>query len=129
MNPCYTSPSISCSGSDSCDVETDVFWLETLRDYDIGRPLPLSFDRQRISLNDRTERVWSIVFNFDSNLLSAFVDFSSTMNTTIDYLVFTSYYIFLFKLTNGEKDLCVGRNIAVRYKSQLYHLNDTFVNT
>jgi hypothetical protein len=112
MNPCHTSPSVT---------KTDV--------YDVGRPLSLLTDRQRISINDRTDRVWSVTFNFDSNLLCALLDYASMMNTTLDYLAFTCYYVFLFKLTNGEKDLCVGRNIDVGYQSKLHDFIDKVVNT
>ncbi len=92
-------------------IETDAFWLETLHDYKIDRLLPLPYDRQRLSLKDQTNHVWSTTFNFDSNLSSIFRDWVSIMNTTPDHLAFTCYYIFLFKLTNGERDLCVGRNM------------------
>lgn len=129
MNLCYTSPSANCCCSDSSGTKTDTFWLENLRNYDIGRSLSLPTDRQRISVNHRADRVWSIMFNFDSKLSCAFLDYASIMNTTLEYLAFTCYYVFLFKITNGERDLCVGRNIVVRYQSELHDLNNILVNT
>ncbi|CAF0819172.1 unnamed protein product [Didymodactylos carnosus] len=40
--------------------------------------------------------------------------YAQTMNVTMFQLFLTCYYIFLFKLTNGEKDLCIGiRNVNI----------------
>ena len=103
--------------------ETDVFWTETLRDYEISQPLQLLCDRQRISPTDHTDHIWSITFNFDSKLFWAFRNWVSIMNTTAEYLAFTSYYIFLFKLTNGERDLCVGRNITITHQPESQFIN------
>ncbi|CAF4595080.1 unnamed protein product, partial [Didymodactylos carnosus] len=41
----------------------------------------------------------------------------------------TIYYVFLFKLTNGEKDLCIGTMSANRYRQQLQKMIGMFVNT
>lgn len=120
MNPCYTSASINCSCLDSSVTESDAFWFEILRDYEIERPVVLPTDRQRISINNRTYRVWSVPCNFDSKLTRALLNNALVTNTTLDYLVFTCYYVFLFKLTNGERDLCVGRNIGVQCQSELH---------
>ncbi len=105
--------------------EADAFWVETLRDYEIDRPLPLHCDRRRLSATSRTNDVWSITFNFDSNLSSVFMDYMSLMSKTLDELTFACYYVFLFKITNGERDLCVGRNIGVGYQLELHHPIDT----
>lgn len=98
--------------------ETNLFWVETLRDYETSQTLQLLCDRQRISPADHTDHTWSITFNFDSKLFLAFQNWISTLNTTAEYLAFTSYYIFLFKLTNGERDLCVSRNISIKQQPE-----------
>ena len=38
------------------------------------------------------------------------------------------YYVFLFKLTNGERDLCIGMNTHGRYKEELMSVIGMFVN-
>ena len=99
------------------------FVSETLRDGDISQPVQLLCDRQRISPTDHTDQIWSITFNFDSKLFWAFHNWISIMNTTAEYLAFTSYYIFLFKLTNGQRDLCVGRNIIITHQLESQFIN------
>jgi hypothetical protein len=109
-------------------MEADVFWLETFRDFEDGKPLSLPYDRQRISIKHQTNHIWSATFNFESNLSSSFRNWIFKLNTTPDYLAFTCYYIFLFKLTNGERDLCVGRNINLTNQPELQNLINTTVN-
>ncbi|CAF1668429.1 unnamed protein product, partial [Adineta ricciae] len=50
-------------------------------------------------------------------------------DTTPEYLLLACYYAFLFKLTNGEQDLCIGMNINGRYKDELHSIIGSFVTT
>lgn len=113
MNSSHIPPSITS--------QSDAFWYEMLHNYEIERLLSLPSDRQRISSNDRTCHAWSTIFNFDTNLSCVLLNYASLMNTTLDYLTFTCYYVFLFKLTNGEKDLCIGRKIDRHHQSDSHH--------
>ena len=101
MNGCPPLPSA---------IETEPQLLETLYNYKTNRSLLLPSDRQRISHQDRKSLVWSFAFHFEPNLAYAFLESASMMETTPELLTFTSYYIFLFKLTAGETDLCIGRS-------------------
>jgi non-ribosomal peptide synthetase component F len=47
---------------------------------------------------------------------------------TLEYLALGCYYAFLFKLTNGERDLCIGMNTHGRYKEELIPIIGMFVN-
>ena len=126
INQCrLSSPSIKCSCSNSLSTDTVsiTFWHEILRDYESDRILPLPNDRQLVCVDARTDRVWSITFYFNSDISRALVDYASTANTTPKLLLLTCYYIFLFKLTNGEKDLCVWQNISVQQQFQLFGVN------
>jgi non-ribosomal peptide synthetase component F len=104
------------------------FWLDALRDCELDRPLPLPFDRHRVSADDRSGRGTSISFDFGTSLSQAFLTYVSMNNTTAEYLALASYYAFLFKLTNGEPDLCIGMNTHGRYKPELYSVIGMFVN-
>ncbi|CAF3071773.1 unnamed protein product [Rotaria sp. Silwood2] len=106
----------------------NVFWLETLRDYAIDRPLSLPFDRYRVSNEQRTGRGISVSFTFGSDISSAFLKYAVMSNTTFEQLSLACYYAFLFKLTNGERDLCVGMNIHGRYRNELHPIIGMFVN-
>ncbi|CAF4091189.1 unnamed protein product, partial [Adineta steineri] len=44
------------------------------------------------------------------------------------HIALACYYIFLFKLTNGQKDLCIGINTHGRYKDELMSIIGMFVN-
>ena len=58
----------------------------------------------------RTGRGTSISFDFDQDLSHHFLTYSSSNNIKPQHLALAIYYVFLFKLTNGEKDLCIGMN-------------------
>ena len=105
-----------------------MFWLNTLRDCRIDQLLPLPFDRYRLSDEHRTGRGISVSFDFDEHLSHDFLAYSSSNNITLEYLALACYYVFLFKLTNGERDLCIGVNTDGRYKKELMPVIGTFVN-
>ncbi|CAF4066371.1 unnamed protein product, partial [Rotaria magnacalcarata] len=104
------------------------FWLEALCNYAIDQPLSLPFDRYRLSDEQRTGRGVSVSFHFGQELSSAFLIYARMSNTTLEQLSLACYYVFLFKLTNGEQDLCVGMNIDGRYKDELHPIIGMFAN-
>ncbi|CAF1575222.1 unnamed protein product [Rotaria sordida] len=106
-----------------------MFWLDTLRDYKTDHSLPLPFDRYRLSDEYRTGREMSVSFDFGEDLSHVFLAYSSSNSITALQLALACYYAFLFKLTNGEKDLCIGMNTHGRYKEELMSVIGMFVNT
>jgi non-ribosomal peptide synthetase component F len=105
-----------------------MFWLDALHDCNLDQSLSLPFDRYRLSNEHRTGRGTSISFNFGQDLSHVFLAYSSSNNITLEQLSLASYYVFLFKLTNGEKDLCIGMNTGGRYKEELISMIGMFVN-
>ena len=105
-----------------------MFWLDTLYDCNLDQSLPLPFDRSRRNNETRTGRGTSVSFNFGEDLSHHFLHYSSSMNISLEYLVFATYYAFLFKLTNGEKDLCVTINTDSRFRDELKTLIGLFDN-
>ncbi|CAF4135124.1 unnamed protein product [Rotaria sp. Silwood2] len=106
-----------------------IFLQDTLRDYNIDYSLPLPFDRYRLSDEHRTSRGISVSFDFGEDLSQAVVTYSSLNGITLEQLVLASYYAFLFKLTNGESELCIKMNIDGRYTKELTSVIGLFVNT
>jgi non-ribosomal peptide synthetase component F len=76
----------------------------------------------------RTGRGTSVSFDFGQDLSHHFLSYASSNNITLEYLALTCYYTFLFKLTNGERDLCIGMNTHGRYKEELMSVIGMFVN-
>ena len=105
-----------------------MFWKDTLHDYNINQSLPLPFDRYRLADEHRTGRGTSISFIFGEDLSHHFLSYASSNNIKSEYLVLAIYYAFLFKLTNGEKDLCVGINTNGRYRDELKSIIGLFEN-
>jgi non-ribosomal peptide synthetase component F len=105
-----------------------MFWLDTLHDCHLDRSLSLPYDRYRLVDDHRTGRGTSISFDFGQDLSHHFLAYASSNEITLEYLVLTCYYAFLFKLTNGEKDLCIGINTHGRYKKELMSVIGMFVN-
>ena len=104
------------------------FWLETLRDYVIDRPVALPFDRHRSANEQRSGRGTFASFDFGEDLSRAFLHYAAQNNTTAEQLSLACYFAFLFKLTNGERDLCVGVNTHGRYKDEFESIIGMFVN-
>ncbi|CAF1052190.1 unnamed protein product, partial [Adineta steineri] len=105
-----------------------MFWLDTLHDCKLDQPLSLPFDRYRLSNEHRTGRGTSVCFDFSQDLSHHFLIHASLNNISLEYLALAVYYVFLFKLTNGEKDLCIGINTHGRYRDELRSVIGMFVN-
>ena len=106
----------------------DIFWLDTLHDFKINQPIPLPFDRYRLSDEHRHGRGISIAFDFDEDLTHDFLAYASSNKIALEHLALASYYGFLFKLTNGERDLCTGMNTTGRYREELMAMIGMFEN-
>ncbi|CAF4177168.1 unnamed protein product, partial [Adineta steineri] len=105
-----------------------MFWFDALHDCKLDQPLSLPFDRYRLSNEHRTGRGTSISFDFGQDLSHDFLIHASSNNISLEYLALATYYVFLFKLTNGEKDLCIGINTHGRYRDELESIIGMFVN-
>ncbi|CAF0805490.1 unnamed protein product [Adineta ricciae] len=104
------------------------FWLDTLRNFIIDRPLSLPFDRHRLPDEHRTGRGISVSFRFEKDLSGAFITYASVNNIQLEHLALASYFIFLFKLTNSEDDICIVMNHHGRCKPELMSIIGMFVN-
>ena len=105
-----------------------MFWMDTLHDCHLDRSLPLPYDHYRVSDEHRTSRGTSISFDFGQDLSHHFLSYASLNSTTIEHLSLACCYAFLFKLCNGETDLCVGMNTSGRYREELMSVIGMFVN-
>jgi non-ribosomal peptide synthetase component F len=105
-----------------------MFWLDALHDCNLNQSLPLPYDRYRLSDEHRTGRGTSISFDFGQDLSHHFLNYTSTNNIKPEHLALATYYAFLFKLTGGEKDLCIGMNIDNRYRDELKLIIGLFEN-
>ncbi|CAF4210556.1 unnamed protein product [Rotaria sp. Silwood2] len=104
------------------------FWLQTVHDCDIDRPVSLPFDQHHTADEHRTGRVTSFSFILDDDLSQAILTYASTTDTELQHLYLAIYYAFLFKLTNGERNLCVAINTHNRYKDELCSIIGNFSN-
>ena len=105
-----------------------MFWLEALHDCDLDRPLSLPHDRHRLSNEHRSGRGTSVTFAFGDDLSRTFLAYASSHNIPLQQLALASYYAFLFKLSNGERDICLGMNTHGRYREELHSVIGMFVN-
>ncbi|CAF4063714.1 unnamed protein product, partial [Adineta steineri] len=105
-----------------------MFWLDALHDCKLDQPLSLPFDRYRLANEHRTGRGTSISFHFGQDLSHHFLLHASANNISLEHLALATYYVFLFKLTNGEKDLCIGINTLGRYRDELNSIIGMYVN-
>ncbi|CAF4020016.1 unnamed protein product, partial [Adineta steineri] len=106
-----------------------MFWLDALHDCKLDQPLSLPFDRYRLSNEHQTCHTTSISFDFGQDLLHDFLIHASSNNIPLEHLTFAIYFIFLFKLMNGQTDLCLARNINNnRYRDELKSIIGLFEN-
>lgn len=106
----------------------NAFWLENLRGCAIDRLLALPYDRHRVSSEHRSGRGTTTSFHLGEQLSQAFHAYASANNTPPEHLALACYYSFLFKLTNGETDVCIGMNTHGRYRAELKTVLGMFVN-
>jgi non-ribosomal peptide synthetase component F len=105
-----------------------MFWLDTLHNCHLDRSISLPYDRYRLSNEHRSGCGTSVSFDFDQVLSHQFLVHVASNNITIEQLTLACYYVFLFKLTNGEKDLCIGMNVDNRYKDDFKSMIGLFQN-
>ncbi|CAF4238711.1 unnamed protein product, partial [Adineta steineri] len=106
-----------------------MFWLDILHDCKLDQPLSLPFDRYRLANEHQTGHATSISFDFGQDLSHDYLTHVSSNNISLEYLTFAIYFIFLFKLTNGQTDLCIAMNINNnRYKNELRSIIGLFKN-
>ena len=104
------------------------FWLDTLRDCKLDQSLPLPYDRYRLSDKHRTDCGISVSSSFGADFSYNILAYSSSKNISPQHLIVASYYAFLFKLTNGERDLSIGMNIDNRYHDEFKSIIGLFEN-
>ncbi|CAF4112777.1 unnamed protein product, partial [Rotaria magnacalcarata] len=105
------------------------FWRSQLDGYNLEHGLALPMDRSRRSQSDRSGLTSVAEFSFDDELSHSFFVYASSCQVTPFQLGLATFYTFLFKLTNGQTDLCVACLNANRYRAELQDLVGMFVAT
>ncbi|CAF4183251.1 unnamed protein product, partial [Adineta steineri] len=106
-----------------------MFWLDTLYDYQLDQSLSLPYDRYRLTNGHRTCHATSVSFDFGQDVSHDFLTYALSNNISLEHLTFAMYFIFLFKLTNGQTDLCISMNINNnRYRDELKSIIGLFEN-
>ncbi|CAF4047448.1 unnamed protein product, partial [Adineta steineri] len=110
-------------------IGASMFWNDALHDYKLNQSLSLPYDRYRPTNEYRSGCGTSISFDLDRDLCDTFLHYTSSQNISLEHLTLSMCFIFLFKLTNGETDLCIGMNVDGRYRDELRSVIGMFVNT
>ena len=105
------------------------FWRAQLDGYDLERGLALPFDRHRLSDSERSGRASVVEFTFSEDLSRLFLAYASSQSVTPFQLGLAVFYAFLFKLSNGQQDLCIASINANRYRAELRDMIGMFVAT
>ncbi|CAF1513542.1 unnamed protein product, partial [Adineta steineri] len=105
------------------------FWLLELKGYNLTGQLSLPVDRQRLLTDQRSGLASSAQLTFDDEICTSFLNYASSHYLTLFQLGLSVFYVFLFKLTHGESDLCISSINANRYRSELVNMIGMFVST
>ncbi|CAF4173830.1 unnamed protein product, partial [Adineta steineri] len=109
---------------------SQAFWLLELKGGNLARQLSLPVDRQRSSTNQQRSGLASTAqITFRDEICASFLHYASSHHLTLFQLGLSIFYVFLFKLTHGESDLCIGSINANRYRSELVNMIGMFVST
>ncbi|CAF0960866.1 unnamed protein product [Adineta steineri] len=106
----------------------EMFWHGVLHNCELNQSLSVPYDRHRLSNEHRNGRMTSISFDFGQDLSYYFINYASLNNLSLEHLTLATYFIFLSKLTNGQKDLCISMNIDNRYRNELKSIIGLFEN-
>ncbi|CAF4876418.1 unnamed protein product, partial [Rotaria sp. Silwood2] len=105
------------------------FWNAQLDGYAMESRLLLPVDRHRLSKNQRSGRASVAEISFDEHLSHSFLTYASSHNVTPFQLGLAVFYTFLFKVSNGQQDLCIAGVNANRYRIELQDMIGMFVAT
>ncbi|CAF1392096.1 unnamed protein product [Adineta steineri] len=106
------------------------FWLLELKGYNLARQLSLPVDRQRSSINQqRSGLASSTQITFDNEICASFLNYASSHHLTLFQLGLSIFYVFLFRFTHGDNDLCISSINSNRYRSELVDMIGMFVST
>ncbi|CAF4187794.1 unnamed protein product, partial [Adineta steineri] len=106
------------------------FWHSQLDGYNMKCSLPLPINRQRSSVNQqRSGSAATAEITFDNELCTSLLNYASSHHITLFQLGLSIFYIFLFKLTHGQTDLCISSINANRYRNELVNMIGMFVST
>ncbi|CAF4394186.1 unnamed protein product, partial [Adineta steineri] len=106
------------------------FWHSQLEGYNTECSLSLPVDQQHSSTNQQRSGLASIAeIIFDDEICASFLNYASSHHLTLFQLGLSVFYVFLFKLSHGETDLCIGSVNANRYRSELVNMIGMFVST
>jgi hypothetical protein len=105
------------------------FWYSQLYGYNFERPMFLPVNRSYLLTKGRIRDACSLEIQFDQNVSIAFRTYASLHQVTPYQLALATFYAFLFKMTNGESDICFLCLDANRYRSELQDMIGMFVAT
>ncbi|UJR24335.1 hypothetical protein I4U23_027302 [Adineta vaga] len=105
------------------------FWLSQLQGYNMKHSLPLLIDQHRFSTDQRSGLAFRNQIIFDDEITSSFINYASRHHLTLFQLGLAIFYVFLFKLSHGQTDLCITTVNANRYRNELQKMIGMFVST
>ena len=105
------------------------FWRSQLEEYNLEHALSLPVDRHRSSTDQRSSLASVAQISFDDDISTEFLNYTSSHQVTPFQLGLATFYVFLFKLTHGESDLCISCLNANRYRNELQNMIGMFVST
>jgi hypothetical protein len=105
------------------------FWHSQLKAYNWKKSLSLPFDRQRFSTDQRSPLAFTTQITFDNDMSISFLNYASSNHLTPFQLGLAIFYLFLFKLTHTQHDLCIACLNANRYRTELQNMIGMFVAT
>jgi hypothetical protein len=105
------------------------FWYSQFDGYHLQHSLSLPVDRHRSSSDQRSGLASTVQITFNDEISTSFLNYASSHNLTLFQLGLATFYVFLFKLTQGQTDLCITSINANRYRNELQNMIGMFVST
>ncbi|CAF1331148.1 unnamed protein product [Adineta steineri] len=104
------------------------FWKQLLSDYDLSGDSQLPYDCQLTTDSKRTGLCTCITFELDKCVVDTMIEYARELQVSMFQLCLATFFIYLFNVTNGRTDQCVGSVNANRYRKELQTILGMFVN-
>ncbi|CAF0904258.1 unnamed protein product, partial [Didymodactylos carnosus] len=104
------------------------FWKQLLDGYDLCEDSQLPYDYRLTSDSKRTGLGTCITFQLDKHVVDTMSEYAQELQVSMFQLCLAFFFVYLFKLSNGKTDQCVGSVNANRYREELQSILGMFVN-
>jgi hypothetical protein len=105
------------------------FWHSQFQGYTWKKSLSLPVDRHHSSNHQRSGLAFTTPISLNNDISNSFINYATSHHITLFQLGLATFYLFLFKLSHAQTDLCIACLNANRNRTELQNMIGMFVST